>query len=344
MPDHARTLLGGALILTMAAPALAQDDVLNLYSSRHYNTDERLYSDFEEQTGITINRVEAGADALIERISNEGANSPADVLITVDAGRLWRAEEAGLLQPVDSEVLQERIPENLRDPDNHWFGFSTRARLIFYNPELVDAEAIGLDSYEDLTDPALEDLVCIRSSSNVYNLSLLGSIIEDEGEQAAEEWAAGVQENFAREPQGGDTDQLKALAAGECGVAVANHYYYLRLLQSDDPADQEVAAAIEPIFPNQDGDGTHVNISGAGVVATAPNRDAAVRFLEYLAGDEAQRYFAEGNNEFPAVPTVTTENEELNAMSDFKADDINVAAYGSNHPLAQKVYDRVGWQ
>ena len=329
----------GALVLP-ALPAGAQDNVLNLYSARHYQTDDQLYADFTEKTGIEINRIEGKDEALIERIKSEGANSPADILITVDAGRLWRAEEAGLFQPIESEVLSERIPDNLRHPEGQWFGFSTRARVIVVNPELVPEPP---QSYEDLADPKYKGLVCIRSSSNIYNLSLMASLIEHNGEAEAQKWAEGVVANFARDPQGGDTDQIKGVASGECGIGLANSYYYVRLVKSDDPADREVAEKAEVIWPNQDGRGVHVNVSGAGVLVHAPHREAAVKFLEYLSSDEAQGYFANGNNEYPVVDGVL-ENPELVALGDPKIDPVNVSVYGENQPLAQMVYDRAGWK
>jgi len=330
-------LVSGTLGLSVAGAA---DRELNLYSSRHYQTDEALYEGFTKATGIKINRIEGKADVLIERIKSEGANSPADVLISVDAGRLWRAEHAGLLKPVQSKILEERVPANLRHPDGLWFGFSQRARLIFYDKKRIKAGEIG--TYEDLADPKWRGQVCIRSSSNVYNLSLLGSIIANDGEAAAEAWAKGVVANFARSPQGGDTDQIKAVAAGECGVAVANSYYYVRLLTSDKDSDRAVAEAVGVVFPNQKGRGTHVNISGAGVVKTSPNPDAAVRFLEYLASDEAQRYFADGNNEYPVVAGLAAV-PALSALGNFKADTLNVANLGKYQPMAQQIFDRVGW-
>ncbi len=330
-----------ALVLSLVAGTAAAAE-LNLYSSRHYDTDEALYTGFTEATGIEINRIEGDADELIERIRVEGENSPADVLITVDAGRLWRADEAGLLAPHESELLAERIPAELIGPDGKWFGFSERARVIYYNIETVDPAL--LQTYEALADPALQGQVCIRSSSNIYNLSLMASMIEHHGEAEAQAWAEGVVANFAREPEGNDTAQITAVAAGECGVAVGNHYYYVRLATSDDPADQEVAAKVGYVFPNQDDRGTHVNISGAGIVATAPNKDAAAQFLDYLASDEAQAYFAAGNNEFPVVEGVELGNEVLAEMVDFKADTLNVGVYGENQALAQQLYDKAGWK
>jgi len=337
------TLGGGAalsMLLCVAASAMAAEE-LNLYSSRHYQTDEALYENFTKATGITINRIEGKGDALIERIKNEGANSPADVFITVDAGRLWRADEAGLFQPVESAVLDQAVPANLRHPDGHWFGFSTRARMIFYNKEAVQEGEIK--AYEDLADPKWKGRICIRSSSNIYNLSLMGSMIASHGEAGAEDWAKAVKDNFARDPQGGDTDQLRSVAAGECDVAIANSYYYVRLLSSTKAKDEGVADKLGYVFPNQDERGTHVNISGAGVLAHAPHREAAVQFLEYLASEEAQRYFADGNNEFPVVSGVAP-NAAVEGLGAFKTDTINVAVYGENQPSAQKIFDRVGWK
>ena len=314
---------------------------LNLYSSRHYQTDQALYDDFTQQTGIRINRLEGKGDALIERIRSEGANSPADVLLTVDAGRLWRADQAGLFQPVRSTVLEARIPSYLRHPAGHWFGYSTRARVIFYNKDLADPS--DLARYEDLADPRWRGQVCIRSSSNIYNLSLMASLIAHHGVAEAERWAKGMVANFARPPQGGDTDQLRAVAAGECAVGVANSYYYARLMRSDRSADAAVVDKVAAVFPNQGDRGTHVNISGAGVLRNAPNRDNAIRFLEYLASDQAQRYFANGNNEYPVVKGLL-DNPALATLGDFRTDTLNVSVYGENQPEAQRVYDRAGWK
>lgn len=322
-------------------PAAAQDKVLNLYSSRHYQTDDKLYEDFTKQTGIRINRIEAGEDALLERLKQEGSRSPADVLLTVDAGRLWRAEQAGLLQPVKSRVLEERIPAELRHPEGLWFGFSARARPIFYARGRVDPAS--LRTYEDLADPRHKGKVCIRSSSNIYNLSLMASMIAAVGPEKAEQWARGVVANMARPPKGGDTDQLKAVAAGECDIAVANTYYYVRLAKSAKADERAVAEKLGVVFPNQDGRGTHVNISGAGVARHAPNREAAVRFLEYLASPQAQAHFANGNNEYPVAGPVR-DNRELAALGDFRKDSVNVSLLGRNQGAAQQAYDRAGWK
>ena len=330
------------LAVLATAPAIAQDKVVNLYSSRHYQTDEALYSGFTRLTGIKVNRIEGGEDALIERIRNEGARSPADVIITVDAGRLWRTEQLGLFQPVKSALLEARLPQAYRDPAGQWFGFSLRARLIAYNKAKVRPGEI--QTYEELAEPKWKGRVCMRSSTNVYNLSLMGALIDHLGESKAEAWARGVRANFARDPKGGDTDQLKAVAAGQCDVTVSNQYYYARLARSAKPEERAVAEQVGVVFPNQASWGTHVNISGAGVARHSPNRDAAVKFLEYLTSDEAQRYFADGNNEWPVVAGVRIENPVLGEFGEFKRDRLNVAVLGRNQPGAQKIYDRAAWK
>jgi iron(III) transport system substrate-binding protein len=323
-------------------PALAQDKVVNIYSSRHYQTDEALYSGFTKATGIKVNRIEAGEDALIERIRSEGQRSPADVLITVDAGRLWRAQELGLFQPVKSAILESRIPANLREPGGQWFGFSQRARVIAYNKDKVKPQEV--QTYESLAEAKWKGRVCMRSATNIYNLSLMGALVDHLGEQKAEAWAKAVRANLAQDPKGGDTDQLKAVAAGQCDVTISNQYYYARLARSEKPDERKIAEKLGLVMPNQQSWGTHVNISGAGVLKNAPNREAAVRFLEYLASDEAQRYFADGNNEWPAVPSVKIDNPVLKALGDFKQDRVNVAVLGRNQPASQKIYDRVAWK
>jgi iron(III) transport system substrate-binding protein len=329
--------------LLFSGALFAQDNkVLNLYSSRHYQTDEALYANFTKQTGIRINRIEAGEDPLIERIRNEGERSPADVLITVDAGRLWRAEQLGFFQPVKSAVLDARIPASYREPNGLWFGFSLRARLIAYNKAKV--KAAELPTYESLADPKWKGRVCMRSSTNMYNLSLMSAMIDHLGAHKAQAWAQAVRENLAREPKGGDTDQLKSVAAGECDVTVSNQYYYARLLRSAKPDERQAGEKIGVVFPNQASWGTHVNISGAGVMKHAPNREAAVKFLEYLASDEAQRYFADGNNEWPVVASVKVDNPVLAVFGAFKQDSLNVSVLGRNQPDSQKIYDRVAWK
>ena len=342
-------ITGAALVastLFAAAPAMSQDKVLNLYSARHYSTDEALYADFTRQTGIRINRIEAGDEALLERMRNEGANSPADVILLVDAARLWKAENEGLFQPVKSKVLEERVPSFLRSKDegkgSQWFGFSTRARVIVYNKQNIDPKTV--QNYQDLAAPALKGQVCTRSGAHPYMLSLIGAVSEHLGEAQAETWAKGVVANFARSPRGGDTDQIKAVASGECGVALTNTYYFVRMMRSDKPADREIVDKVGLILPNQSGWGTHVNVSGGGVARHAPNRDAAVKFLEYLASDSAQTYFAAGNNEWPVVKSASAKNPALDSLGSFKVDELPIGAIGRSQMTAAKVIDRAGWR
>lgn len=323
-----------------ALPAAAQERTLNLYSARHYQTDEALYANFTRQTGIRINRIEGKEDELLERLKNEGANSPADVFITVDAARLAQADALGLFAPVKSKTLDERIPPNLRAED--WFAFSTRARVIIYNKAAVNPADI--QTYEDLAHPRLKGKVCVRSGAHPYNLSLGSALIHHLGEQQAEAWARGLVANFARTPKGGDTDQIKAVALGECQVGLTNTYYVARLMRSTKPEDRKAMEKLGVIWPNQQSFGTHINVSGGGMLKHAPNRDAAVRFLEYLASDEAQAYFANGNNEWPVVRSAVTDNPALEAMGRFKPDALNVGTLSKNTALAQKVFDRAGWR
>ncbi len=335
-----KTLTALSLALLAATAAQAQEKVLNLYSARHYQTDERLYENFTKQTGIKINRIEGKEDELMERLRNEGANSPADVFITVDATRLAVADSYGLFAPVKSKLLESRIPAHLHT--DTWFAFSTRARVIIYNRSAVKAEDV--QTYASLADPKLKGKVCSRSGAHPYNLSLVASLIAHDGEAKTEEWAKGVVANFARAPKGGDTDQIKSVAAGECGVAVSNTYYLARLIRSDKVDDRRMMERVGIVWPNQANRGTHINISGAGMVKTAKNPEAAVKFLEYLASDEAQRYFADGNNEWPVVPSVATNNPALEAMGKFKADELPIGNLARNVAAAQKLLDRAGYR
>jgi iron(III) transport system substrate-binding protein len=326
-----------ALAMATAMPVAATE--LNLYSARHYDTDLQLYDAFTAATGVTVNLIEGDSDELIARIQAEGLNSPADLLATVDGGRLHRAVEAGIFQPIESEILTQRVPEALRHPDNLWFGLTTRARVIFYNVE--QGLPGGVADYEDLADPSLEGEICMRTSSNIYSVSMMAELIEVLGEDAAEEWARGLGRNFARAPQGGDTDQLRALAAGECSIAISNTYYWGRLKASSNPADNAVADATAFIFPNQDNRGTHINLSGAGVLVNAPNRENAIAFLEFLVSDEAQQILADGNNEYPVVPGAPITGPMAD-FTDFKASGVNAAVFGTNAARAVAVWDRAG--
>ena len=322
-------------------PALTQNREINLYSSRHYNTDEELYDLFTEQTGIKVNLIEGKADELIERIKSEGVNSPADVLITVDAGRLWRAQQADIFAPVSSEILTEKIPANLRHPDNLWFGFTKRARAIVYNKDTVDPSE--LSTYEDLADPKWKNRLVIRSSSNIYNQSLVAGLIEVHGEQAVEEWTKGVVDNFARPPEGNDRAQIEAVAAGLADLAVVNTYYLPRYAKDADPGKQAIFDKIGVFFPNQEDRGTHVNVSGGGLVKTAPNREEAIAFLEFLVSPEAQAFFAKGNDEYPVVEGVPVDPIVAD-FGTFKEDTVNVSAYGANNAQAVQIMDRAGWK
>ena len=326
--------------VALTGTTYADDKELNLYSARHYQADEALYSEFTRQTGIKINRIEGKEDELLERIKNEGAHSPADVLLTVDASRLATAHEMGLFAPLKSKILDQRIPANLRTED--WFSFSTRARVIVYAKGSVKAEAV--QNYADLAQPRLKGKLCTRSGSHPYNLSLMASFIAHHGEAKAEEWARGMVANFARSPKGGDTDQIRAVAAGECEVALANTYYVARLMRSDKPDDRKVMEKVAVVWPDQQSFGTHINVSGGGMLKHAPHKDAALKFLEYLASDEAQRFFADGNNEWPVVVGVKVNNPALATLGKFKADALPVGSLAMYRSKAQVIFDRVGYR
>ena len=341
----------GALTLATAAAlsasvVQAQDKVLNLYSARHYQTDEALYANFTQATGIRINRIEADDAGVLARLKAEGSGSPADVILLVDAARLWRGEQDGLFQPVRSAVLEQRIPAQFRGgvtPQGaQWFGMSTRARVVVYDKARF--KPADVDSYEKLATPALKGQLCVRSGSHPYNLSLFGSMLEHLGPQRTEEWLKGLVANMARAPKGGDTDQIRGVASGECGVALSNSYYVARLMRSTKPEDKAAAERFGVVFPNQSSRGTHINIAGAAVARHAKNRDAAVKFLEYLSSDTAQRYFADGNNEYPVVASAATENPALVSLGRFKAETVPIGQVGANTAAVQQMLDRVGFK
>jgi len=339
-----------ACVLAAAGAASAQDQVVNLYSARHYATDEALYSGFTKATGIKINRVDSDDAGIMARLKAEGAASPADVILLVDAARLYRGEADGLFLPVRSKVLEDAIPANLRatpvaDGGIPWFGLSTRARVVVYNKTKVNKDDV--DTYEELGDPKNKGKVCIRSGSHPYNLSLFGAVMEHVGEQKAEAWLKGVVNNLARAPKGGDTDQIKAVAAGECDIAVTNSYYLARLMRSDKPEDKAVVDKVAVVFPNQQSWGTHMNIAGGAVARHTKNQANAIKFLEYLASPEAQNYFANGNNEWPAAKGVDPGNPALKAMTGgrpFKSETIPIGAVGANTVKVQQMLDRVGFR
>ncbi len=317
------------------------DEVVNVYSHRHYEADQELFRSFTEMTGIRVNVQTASADELITRLEAEGESTIVDLLITVDAGRLHRAKERGLLQPVSTPTLDANVPSHLREPDGFWYGLTQRGRVIVYATDRVDPSE--LSSYEDLADPRWKGRVLVRSSENIYNQSLLASIISSSGEEAAQRWAEGIVANMARAPQGGDTDQIKDVAAGVGDVAIVNTYYLGRLLNSDEAADREVADKVGVFFPNQADRGTHVNVSGAGVTAYSPNRDNAIRLLEFLTGVKAQSVFAEANLEYPVNPGVEWA-ATLAGWGEFVADTLNLATLGELNARAVMVFDRAGWR
>ena len=340
--------LAAATLFGAFGTANAQEQVLNLYSARHYQTDEALYSNFTKATGIKVNRVDADDAGILARLKAEGTASPADVILLVDAARLWKGDADGLFKPIKSPLLEAAIPVNLRSKESPegttWFGFSTRARVVVYDK--LKVKKTDVDTYEKLADPKNKGLLCTRSGAHPYNLSLFSAVTEHLGEAKTEQWLKGLVANMARDPKGGDTDQIKAVASGECGVALTNSYYLARIMRSSAPEDKLVADRVGVVFPNQQTWGTHVNIAGAAVAKNAKHPENAVKFMEYLASPDAQNYFANGNNEWPAVTSVKVNNPALQAMTggSFKADTIPVSAIGYNQLKVQQLLDRVGFK
>jgi iron(III) transport system substrate-binding protein len=344
-----KTILSLTALLALVSGVQAQEQVLNLYSARHYATDEALYSNFTKMSGIKINRVDADDAGIIARLKAEGSASPADVILLVDASRLWRGEIDGLFNPIQSSVLAAAIPAQYRAKPNSagesaWFGFSTRARVIVYDKVKVSKEDV--DTYEELGDPKNKGKLCTRSGTHPYNLSLFGAVTEHLGAAAAEDWLKGMVSNMARAPKGGDTDQIKAVASGECQIAITNSYYLARLMRSQNPDDLALVERVGVVFPNQQSWGTHINIAGGAVARYTKNSANAVKFLEYLASPSAQEYFANGNNEWPVVGSVKTENKALQAMTrgGFKSETIPISVVGMNQVKVQQMLDRVGYK
>ena len=331
-----------ALVMTcIATPGYAEDGLVNIYSARKEALILPLLERFREETGIEFQLVTGKADALLKRLEIEGEATPADLFITVDAGRLQRAKDAAILQSVDSETLTETIPPHLRDADNYWFGLSRRARTIFYSKERVDPMA--LSTYEDLVSEKWRNRLCIRSSNNIYNQSLVASLIEHLGIEQTQQWAEGLVANFARKPGGGDTSQLQAIAAGQCDVTVVNSYYYGRLINSDDPKDTAVAEKIGIFWPNQENRGVHINVSGAGITKHAKHPETAKKLLEFLVKPESQTWYAEVNNEYPVSPNAPT-SDTLIAFGEFKSDTLDLTRLGERNLEALQLMDRAGWQ
>jgi iron(III) transport system substrate-binding protein len=333
------TVISAVLSLAMLGGTVAQE--VNVYNARHYGTDQQLWDGFTKETGIKVNVVDGSHDELIQRLESEGTNSPADVLITVDAGRLAFAAGKDLFAPTKSDVLQKDVPAHLRHPDGLWYGLAVRARVLVYDKARVNPA--DLSTYEALADPKFKGRIVVRSSSNVYNLSLMGSIIAADGPEKAEEWAKGLVANMARPPEGGDTDQIKAVAAGVGDIAISNTYYFARMLASEKPEDKAVAEKLAIFFPNQADRGTHVNVSGAGVLKSAPNKENAVKFLEYLVSPDAQRYFADVSLEYP-VNAAVKPHPVLAGFGDFKHDTLNAATFAANSVEAAMIMDRAGWK
>lgn len=312
--------------------------MLVVFSSRHYDSDYALYEAFEESTGIDVRTIEADGDLLVERLKSDGERSPADVIVTVDAGRLWRAEQEQLFAPLISEKLDAVVPAGMRHPDGLWYGLAKRARVLVYAPDRV--EAAKLTGYESLADPAFKGKVCARSSGNIYNISLLAALIDRWGTEKAQDWASNVAGNFARDPLGGDTDQIKAVAAGECDIALVNHYYFARLMNDDN--DKNLVEDLAVYWPNADA-GVHVNVSGVGVAKHAPNPELARQFIEFAMTEQPQRFFAELTNEYPVVSSIAYKNAALEKLGDFKEDPIALSKLGENQAEAQRLFDRAGW-
>jgi iron(III) transport system substrate-binding protein len=314
---------------------------VNVYTHRHYKADQELFAQFEKETGITVNVVNAKADELMQKMSLEGAQSPADVLITVDAGRLVRAKNKGLLQSASSVFLNKTIPSHLKDADNHWFALTKRARVIVYNPEKVKAEE--LSSYEALTNKKWKNKILIRSSDNIYNQSLLASIIANNGEEKASEWTKGIVANMARSPKGNDRDQVKAVVAGEGDIAIVNTYYIGKLLNSKNPDEVLAGKGIKVFFPNQNDRGTHINVSGAGVAKYAPNKENAIKFIEFLASKKSQEVFAKANYEYPVNREVVS-SDLLKSWGEFKEDTLSLTKLGENNKKAVIIFDQSSWK
>jgi iron(III) transport system substrate-binding protein len=333
-------LLGLSLVLGVS-PVYANDQEVNVYSARKEALILPLLEKFKAETGIGFNLITAKADALLKRLESEGHSTPADLFITTDAGRLQRARQAGVLQPIQNEILNQRIPQNLRDPENYWFGLSQRARVIFYAAAKVSPDE--LSTYEALADDKWKKRICIRSSGNIYNQSLVASMIEARGVEKTETWAKGLVGNFARNPAGGDTDQLRAASAGLCDIAIANTYYFGRLVKSQKEKDQQVVKNLKVFWPNQNDRGAHVNVSGAGITKYAKHREAAERLLEFLVNPESQTWYGEVNNEYPVVSDAKI-SPLLNSFGNFKADTLNLSRLGENNRAAVELMDRAGWR
>ncbi|MFT4519819.1 MAG: iron(III) transport system substrate-binding protein [Halioglobus sp.] len=338
----ARVLLVSSLLLSVFWASLSSaEEVVNVYSARKEALIKPLLDRFSAQTGVTVNLVTGKGDALLTRLQNEGRNSQADILLTTDVGRLYRAHQAGVLQAIDSQTLRDEIPAHLRSPQEDWFGLSVRARALVYAKDRVKSSQ--LSTYEDLADPKWKGRICIRSSSNIYNQSLVASMLATQGAEKTAAWLTAFVPNFARPPTGGDRDQISALAAGQCDVAVVNSYYFGAMLSSQDASEKAAANKAAIFWPNQNDRGTHINISGAGVTAMSKNRDNAVALIEFLAEDESQRWYAETNNEYPVRGDIEP-SALLKSWGEFKADQVDASELGRLNAEALMAMDRARWK
>lgn len=334
-------LAGVAVAGVLMGAFAASAEEVNVYSARKDHLIKPVLDEFTKRTGVSVHLLSAGEDQLLERLKSEGAASPADVFVTTDIAHLHKARVAGVLQPVSSPIIERNIPAKFRDPNGYWFGLSARARVVFHAKDRVAPGT--LSTYEDLADPKWKGRICVRSSSSAYNQTLLASMISANGVEKAEAWAAGVVANMARKPQGGDRDQINAVAAGQCDIAIANTYYYGGMLNSEKAEEREAAGKVAIFFPNQNGRGAHMNVAGAGVAVSAKNKAAAVKLIEFLSDADAQRMFAEANHEFPVLPSATL-SPTVAAWGPFKGEDVNAAAVGENVAEAVRIFDRVGWR
>ena len=331
-------LLASLLTLILTAPISAQ---INLYTHRHYDSDKILFEKFTKETGIKINVIKGSADQLIQRMISEGKNSPADILLTVDAGRLHRAKEAGVLQSINSKTINKNVPSEMRDPDGFWYGLTVRARVIVYAKDRINSNE--LSTYEDLATAKWKGKIAIRSSGNIYNQSLMASLIEANGSRRALRWAIGIRKNMARAPRGNDRDQVRAVAAGLADIAVVNTYYLGILANSKEKKDRDVFNKVSVFFPNQNNRGTHINISGAGIAKYSKNKSDAIKFIEFLTSPEAQETFGKVNYEYPLF-IENNKSDLLKSWGTFKADKQNLSILGIRNSEAVKLFDRADWK
>jgi iron(III) transport system substrate-binding protein len=333
--------IGGCFISDTQTDAEGNEMVVNVYSHHHYDVDKEIYSVFEKETGVKVNVVEDDADKLMIRLESEGEKSPCDILITADAGRLVKAKEKGLLQEIESAILKKNVPKHLRDKDGYWYAQTVRARIIVYNPETVSEDS--LSTYEDLAHPKWKGKILVRSSENIYNQSLMASMIANNGYRSAFDWALNLVDNFAREPKGNDREQVAAIAAGEGDIAIINTYYLGKMLESENPEEVSAAKKVKVFFPNQNDRGAHINISGGGIVKNAPHKEYAIKLLEFISRPENQEKFASANNEYPLLENIKL-SPILESWGKFKADNLPLNKLGEHLKDALVIFNESGWK